>query len=127
MAYGGDCFRSDGGRVAVVGGGGQEEGFYSAKEGSFAGVVEAQEEDGIFFFAGKVEVEGFGEVVHCSGSVRCLERKRRRLAQSFLYIKCERKRNRFGDEQACVAAVKGNNPFACGHIVMMVVMKLLRP
>lgn len=43
------------------------EGFDAREERRFAGIVEAEEEDGVFFFAGGIEIEGSGEVVHFQG------------------------------------------------------------
>lgn len=51
-------------------GGGVEEGFNLVQQGGFAGVVETQQQDGVFGFGGVLEVEGADEVVHldvCSG------------------------------------------------------------
>ena len=41
------------------------EGFDLLQEGRFARVVQAEEEEGVFFLACGVQVEGFEEVVHC--------------------------------------------------------------
>ena len=49
----GDCgdVLADGGDGGFIGdGGGAVEGFYGGEEGGFAGVVEAEEEDGVFWF-----------------------------------------------------------------------------